>query len=77
MDKIGFKTSSKEDAYEGKTFEDYDHKIKLFGRTEHMTSVIFDGNIKNVGKIVQVEVVSSSQTSLFGKIKENYNKKVA
>ena len=52
-------------------------KIKLFGRTEHMTSVIFDGNIENVGKIVQVEVVSSSQTSLFGKIKENYNKKVA
>jgi len=31
MDSIGFKTSSKEDAYEGKTFEDYDHKIKLFG----------------------------------------------
>mgnify|MGYP003631584964 FL=1 len=31
MDKIGFKTSSKEDAYEGKTFEDYDHTIKLFG----------------------------------------------
>ena len=29
-------------------------KVKLFGRTEYMTSVIFDGNIKNVGKIVQV-----------------------
>ncbi len=43
-------------------------KIKLFGRTEHMTSVIFDGNISNIGKIVQVEVNSSNQNSLFGKI---------
>jgi tRNA-2-methylthio-N6-dimethylallyladenosine synthase len=42
-----------------------------------MTSVIFDGNIENIGKIVQVEVTSSSRTSLFGRIKENYNQKVA
>ena len=26
--------------------------IKLFGRTEYMTSVIFDGNIENIGKIM-------------------------
>ena len=52
-------------------------KAKLFGRTENMTPVIFDGNIKDIGKIVQVEVKSSSKTSLFGKIKENYNQKVA
>ena len=52
-------------------------KVKLFGRTEHMTSVIFDGGIENIGKIVQVEISSSSQNSLFGKIKRNYNKKVA
>ena len=52
-------------------------KIKLFGRTEHMTSVIFDGGIENIGKIVQVEISSSSQNSLFGKIKGNYNQKVA
>ena len=52
-------------------------KIKLFGRTEHMTSVIFDGGIENIGKIVQVEVLSSSQNSLFGKNKKNYNQKVA
>jgi tRNA-2-methylthio-N6-dimethylallyladenosine synthase len=50
-------------------------KVKLFGRTEHMTSVIFDGNIKNIGKIIQVEISGSSQTSLFGKIKENYKQK--
>jgi len=52
-------------------------KVKLFGRTEHMTPVIFDGTIGNIGKIVQVEISTSSQTSLFGKIKKNYNKKVA
>ena len=51
--------------------------IKLFGRTEYMTSVIFEGDIKNIGKIVQVEITSSSQNSLFGKLKENYKQKVA
>jgi tRNA-2-methylthio-N6-dimethylallyladenosine synthase len=51
--------------------------IKLFGRTEHMTSVIFDGHIENIGKIVQVEVTSSNQNSLFGKLKENCKLKVA
>ena len=52
-------------------------KIKLFGRTESMTSVIFEGDIKNVGKIVQVEINSSNQNSLFGKIKIDQNKKAA
>ena len=51
--------------------------IKLFGRTEYMTSVIFDGNIENIGKIVQVEITSSNQNSLFGKLVENSKKKVA
>ena len=31
--------------------------IKLFGRTEYMTSVIFDGNIDCIGKIVQIEII--------------------
>ena len=51
--------------------------IKLFGRTEYMNSVIFDGDTENIGKIVQVEITSSNQNSLFGKIKESYKKKVA
>ena len=51
--------------------------IKLFGRTEYMTSVIFDGNIENIGKIVQVEITSSNQNSLFGKLVESSKKKVA
>ena len=52
-------------------------KIKLFGRTEHMTSVIFDGNIEDIGKVVKVEINGSSKTNLFGKIIEKYNQKVA
>ena len=51
--------------------------IKLFGRTEYMTSVIFEGDLENIGKIVQVEITSSNQNSLFGKLKENYKQKVA
>ena len=51
--------------------------IKLFGRTEYMTSVVFDGNSDCIGKIVQIEITSSNQNSLFGIIKENYKKKVA
>jgi tRNA-2-methylthio-N6-dimethylallyladenosine synthase len=51
--------------------------IKLFGRTEYMTSVIFDGNTNFIGKIVQVEILSSNQNSLFGSLKENNKKKVA
>jgi len=52
-------------------------KIKLFGRTEHMTAVIFDAKIENIGKIVRVKITSSNQNSLFGKLKEGYKQKVA
>jgi tRNA-2-methylthio-N6-dimethylallyladenosine synthase len=51
--------------------------IKFFGRTEHMTSVIFEGDTKSIGKVVQVEITNSNRNSLFGKIKDNYNQKVA
>jgi tRNA-2-methylthio-N6-dimethylallyladenosine synthase len=51
--------------------------IKLFGRTEHMTSVIFDGTTNCIGKIVQIEIINSNQNSLFGVLKENYKQKVA
>ena len=51
--------------------------IKLFGRTEFMTSVIFDGNTDCIGKIVPIEISSSNQNSLFGLLKENYKQKVA
>ena len=51
--------------------------IRLFGRTEHMTSVIFEGGLENIGKIVQVKITSSNQNSLFGDLKKDYKKKVA
>ena len=51
--------------------------IKLFGRTEYMLSVIFDGGVENIGKILQVEINSSNQNTLFGTIIEKQNKKVA
>ena len=52
-------------------------KKKLFGRTDYMTPVIFNGDKKNIGKIVKVEIDSSNQNSLFGKIKLTQNKKAA
>ena len=51
--------------------------IKLFGRTEYMTSVIFEGGVQNIGKIVQVEITGSNQNSLFGVLKKDYKQKVA
>jgi tRNA-2-methylthio-N6-dimethylallyladenosine synthase len=50
---------------------------KLFGRTKYMTSVIFEGGLENIGKIVKIKIISSNQNSLFGKLKENYKQKVA
>ena len=51
--------------------------IKLFGRTEYMTSVIFDGNTDCIGKIVEIEITGSNQNSLFGILKKNYKQRVA
>ncbi len=51
--------------------------IKLFGRTEFMTSVIFDGNTDCIGKVMKIEITNSNQNSLFGILNENYKKKVA
>ena len=53
------------------------NKTKLFGRTEYMTSVIFEGSKENIGKIVEVEIDSSNQHTLFGILKLNDNKRVA
>tara|TARA_Y100001970_G_scaffold287680_1_gene412942 strand:+ start:226 stop:1557 length:1332 start_codon:yes stop_codon:yes gene_type:complete len=42
---------------------------KFFGRNEYFNSVIFDAEKKDIGKIVKVNIESSNQNSLFGKIK--------
>ena len=53
------------------------NKTKLFGRTEYMTSVIFDGNKSDIGKIVKVKIKKSNRSSLFGEKINNSNQKVA
>ena len=52
-------------------------KTLLFGRTEHMTSVLFSGKKSDIGKIVPVKIKKSNRTTLFGEIISNANKKVA
>ena len=54
-----------------------DGQNKLFGRSEHMTSVIFGGDKNLIGKIVSVKIKSSNQNSLFGEINLKNNFKAA
>ena len=54
-----------------------DDKTKAFGRSEHMTPVIFDGKKEDIGNIVQVKVNQSSRYNLFGEIINNSNQRVA
>ncbi len=52
-------------------------KRQVFGRSEHMTSVIFNGNKSDIGKIVQVKIKQSNRSTLFGEKIRNSNQKVA
>ena len=52
-------------------------KMKVFGRSEYMTSVIFNGKKDNVGKIVKVKIKQSNRSTLFGEIINNSNQKAA
>ena len=54
-----------------------DDKTKLFGRSEHMTSVIFSGNEQSIGQIVKVKINKSNQNTLFGEAVRDTNQKVA
>jgi len=42
---------------------------KYFGRNEFFNAVVFNGNKNDIGKIVKVNIESSNQNTLFGKIK--------
>ena len=53
----------------------YDNK--LFGRNKYLNSVIFSGNINNIGKIISVKIVSCNQNSLFGKVESKKKMKAA
>ncbi len=50
---------------------------RLFGRSEYMTAVILEGKEDYVGQTVNARIISSNQNSLFGKIDQSNNKKVA
>jgi tRNA-2-methylthio-N6-dimethylallyladenosine synthase len=52
-------------------------KTQVFGRSEYMTSVIFNGKKEDVGKIVPVKIIKSNRSSLFGERVFRSNQKVA
>jgi tRNA-2-methylthio-N6-dimethylallyladenosine synthase len=52
-------------------------KNKLFGRSEYMTSVLFNGTDELIGKIVKVKILSSNRNTLFGEAVDQSKKKVA
>ena len=54
-----------------------DDKKQVFGRSEYMTSVIFNGKKEDIGKIMSVKIKRSNRTSLFGELAINTNQRVA
>ena len=48
-----------------------------FGRSQHMTSVIFDGQKEDIGKILPVKIKKINRSTLFGHIVKKSDKKVA
>ena len=54
-----------------------DEGTRFFGRSEHMTPVIFDGNDEDVGNIIKVKVTHSNQNTLFGEGTNKIEQKVA
>ena len=52
-------------------------KTQVFGRSEYMTSVKFNGKKKDIGKIVPVKIKQSNRSTLFGERIDNVNQKVA
>ncbi len=54
-----------------------DDNSKAFGRSEYMTSIIFNGKKSDIGKIVKVRINESNRNTLFGEIITNLGQKVA
>ena len=52
-------------------------KTKTFGRSAHMTPVIFNGKKEDIGKIMQVKITESNRSTLFGEITNYSSQKVA
>ena len=54
-----------------------DDKSQVFGRSEYMTSVIFNGKKEDIGKIVPVKINRSNRSTLFGEKDLSHKQKVA
>jgi tRNA-2-methylthio-N6-dimethylallyladenosine synthase len=54
-----------------------DGQSKLFGRNMYMNSVIFDGEIKNIGRELKVKIDKVNKNSLFGKIEKKITRERA
>ena len=54
-----------------------ENKTKVFGRSEHMIPVIFNGEKSDIGKIVPVKIKQINRSTLFGEKINNLNQKVA
>ena len=52
-------------------------KTQAFGKSEYMTSVVFDGKKSDIGKIVSVKIKKSNRSTLFGEIIDKPNQRVA
>ena len=52
-------------------------KTQLFGRSEYMTPVIFNGKKEDIGKVMLVKIKQSNRTTLFGDVVTDSNQKVA
>ena len=50
---------------------------KMFGRSEYMTPVIFNGVKSDLGKFVPIKIKNSNRSTLFGEIIDNSSQKVA
>ena len=50
---------------------------KYFGRNVYLNSVIFDGEKKYIGKLVNIKIKKTNRNTLFGKIDENKQMKAA
>tara|TARA_B100000963_G_scaffold287434_1_gene256604 strand:- start:8327 stop:9652 length:1326 start_codon:yes stop_codon:yes gene_type:complete len=52
-------------------------RTKVFGRSEYMTPVIFEGDKKDIGKMLKIKINKSNRNTLFGKVIDNLDQKVA
>ena len=50
---------------------------RYFGRNTFLNSVIFEGEEKDIGKLVHVKVEKTNRNTLFGKIDEKKNMRAA